>query len=459
MSQNKTHSSYANKGDLTQGSIVQHLVRLSIPMVWGIFVIVSFQLVDTFYISMLGTEPLAAISFTFPVTFILFSLTMGMSIATSSVLSRQIGEGNDDRVKRIASHGLIFALLVGIVLAVIGIAVMDPVFKAMGATDDMLPIIRDYMLIWFGGSYFLSVPMVGNAAMRAAGDSRIPAVIMTVVALTNVILDPLLIFGLLGFPALGVKGAALATVIANIAGMCASVYVLYARKKMIFQDGICFRHFGDSVKRLAFIALPVGITGMIQPVANAFIISLLAVYGAETVAAYGVATRLEAFAFVILMALATGMAPIVGQNWGAKKFDRVHETLNKVFAFAGSWSLFIAIIFMLGAQFIAGLFSDNPEFIDTARMYFWIVALTYVPGNLIAGWGSAFNAMGMPQRSFIMSALRLLVLQVPLAYIGSYYWGLSGVFCAIATTNLVTGVGFHLWNSHTCQRKEQEVGS
>ncbi len=454
MTKSNINPAHANKGDLTKGAVASHLVRLTVPMIWGIFAIISFQLVDTFYISMLGTEPLAAITFTFPITYVIFSMVMGLTISMSSVVSRQIGEGNQDKVKRITTHGLMLAFLTGIVLAVLGFIFMNPMFRAMGADEAMIPMIREYMVIWFLGSVFITTPMVGNAAIRAGGDTLLPALIMTVVAVVNVILDPILIFGMFGFPRMELQGAAIATVFANICAMLAGLYVLHFRKKMICRDGLHLNLFGDSAKRLSYIALPAGLTGTIQPLTNAVIIALLAGYGAETIAAFGVVSRLEAFAFTIIMALATGMAPIIGQNWGAKKFDRVRETLNKAFLFAALWSLFVAVIFIIFAEPLAALFSkdNSPEFIHIAALYFWIVALTYIPGNLVAGWGSAFNAMGNPKRSVMMVVVKLLIMQIPLALLGNHYFGVVGIFGSMALTNALAGTAFHIMNMRHCRR-------
>lgn len=452
---------YAHKGNLTEGPVQKHLIRLSLPMVWGIFAVISFQLVDTFYISLLGIKPLAAVSFTFPVTFIVFSLIMGMGIAMSSVLSRQIGTGDMEAVKRIASHGVILALLAGLALAIIGFSLMKPVFSLMGADETMMPIIYDYMSIWFAGSIFITMPLVGNAAIRASGDSFVPAMIMTITAVVNIVLDPLLIFGLLGFPEYGVQGAAIATVFANGCAMIAGLYVLYTKKKLICAESLFRRWhlFGNSVKRLAVIALPAGLTSSIQPLTNAVIISLLAGYSAEAVAAYGVVTRIEAFSFTTIMALATGMAPIIGQNWGAGKFGRVNETLRTAFIFSALWSLLIALIFILFGRPIVALFADEggAEITRIGALYFWIVALTYIPGNLVPGWGSAFNAMGMPQRSFAMIVIKLLIINIPLALIGGHYFGIIGIFGAIAITNVVTGITFHILNMRLCRKKEHNI--
>lgn len=452
---------YAHKGNLIEGDLTKHLIRLTLPMVWGIFIIISFQLVDMYFISLLGTKQLAAVTFTFPVTYTIFSMIMGMGISMASVLSRQIGGGDQDTVRRIATHGVFLAFTAGLILAVLGYLLKDKIFTAMGADPAMMPLIDDYINVWFAGAVFVTTPFVGNAAIRATGDTMAPAIIMTIAAIVNLILDPIMIFGLFGFPRLEIQGAAISTVFANFCAMGAGLYVLAAKKHLITRESLLHRWhlLGDSLKKLALIAVPAGITSSIQPLMNAVIISLLATYGAQTVAAYGVVTRIEAFFFVVIMALATGMAPIIGQNWGAKKFDRVNKTLYSALIFAASWSLFVAAVLLLFGKHIIGLFAedDAQHFAHVGMLYFWIVALTYAPGNLVPGWGSAFNAMGMPQRSFMMIFVKLIVLNIPLAYAGAHFYGIAGIFGSIAITNLTTGLFFHWRNMRLCHDREEKA--
>ncbi len=445
------------KGDLTQGSVTRHLVRLTLPMIWGLAAMISFQLVNTFYISMLGTKALAAITFTFPVTFTIFSLTLGMSIATSSVISRQIGRGNWPRVRRLTTHALIMAFILGLVLAVGGYFLMHPVFRAMGANEELMPLIDSYMTIWFAGCVFINMPVVGNAAIRATGDTYFPAMVMTVAAVANAVLDPILIFGLLGFPRLEMQGAAISTVFSNGCALLAGLYVIGAHKKMLSRSRHHMRLFGDSAKHILFIAIPAGITSIIQPVTNAVITALLAKYGHDAVAAFGIVSRIEAFAFITIMALAIGMAPIIGQNWGAEKYDRVRETMKNAISFACLWSLFVAAVLVLFARPVAGLFSREAGVIQTAVLFFLIVPPTYVLGNLVPGWSSAFNAMGLPQRSALMIFIRLVVVNIPLVIIGARLYGIAGIFGAIAVTNIVTGIAFHLWNRAFLNKKAAAV--
>ena len=447
-----------NKGNLTQGKVSKHLKRLTVPMIWGILAILSFQLVDTYYISLLGTQALAAITFTFPVTMVIFSLIMGMGIAMSSVLSRQIGQGSAENVRRIATHGIVLAFVIGILLAIGGILLHNQIFRAMGADAGMLPLIHQYMMIWFAGAVFVTLPMVGNASIRATGDTMTPALIMTIAAVFNAVLDPVMIFGLFGFPRMELQGAALATVIANGMAMLAGLYVLAVKKKILTLEPH-WHLLGDSAKKLFMIALPAGLTSILQPVTNATLIYFLTDFGTEAVAAFGAVSRVEAMAFVIIMALAVGMSPVLGQNWGAKRFDRVHETLKIALSFAVIWSLFIALILGVFARQIGSLFSDDSDVIRIAALFFWMVPISYAAGNLVPGWGSAFNAIGYPQRSFLMLFVKLFVLQIPLAWAGHLWFGVPGVFGAIAVTNLVTGLGFHFLNRRFCFQKQQEAAA
>ena len=455
---NKNSLPCQNKGDLTKGPVKQHLIRLTIPMIWGLLAIISMQLVDTYYVSLLGTKHLAAISFTFPVTYMVFSFILGFGIAASSVVSRLIGEKETDTVQRVVSHALILAALITACLSIIGIVFHDSVFKTMGAQGPMLSLVRDYMITYLMGSSFLALLLVGNSSMRAAGDTKTPALIISAIALVNVVLDPLLIFGLFGFPRLELEGAAIATVIANAGGALTILYVLYARKKMIsLKHARRMDLFGNSARRILLIALPVGLTNAIQPFVNSVIMALLAAHGAEAVAAYGVATRIEAFAFIILMALATGMAPVIGQNWGAGKFSRVHETLKLAMGFNVLWSLFIALTLGLLAGPIAELFSDDPMVIRYATLFFWMVPFSYAFSNLLMGWVSAFNAMGMPQRSLVMIVVKMLLLMIPAVYLGNSFYGVKGIFAAIALVSTISGTTFHILSWRSCLAKEKKA--
>lgn len=448
------------KADLTEGDVKTHLWNLSMPMVWGIGAIISFQLVDTYYISLLGTDELAAMSFTFPITFIVYSVIMGFSIALASVVARLIGEGRTDDVRRVTTHGIALVALVSLTMSVLGILFSDRIFEAMGAAPHIRELIHQFMHTWFAGGVFISVPMVGNAAFRAAGDSKTPAIIMVTVAIANAVLAPIFIFGLFGMPRLELFGAALTTVIANACAMFAGLYFLAHKYRVVAARYLTnWLGFGDSCRRLLPIAMPAALTNVLPPLVNGYITKLLATSGAGAVAAFGIATRIEALIFIPVMAAAIGMAPIIGQNFGARKLDRVRTVLGHAINFNIVWSLAMAMVLAILARPLAGVFSTDPEVVHVATMFFLIVPISYACGNLLNGWSSAFNAMGMPIYSFWSIVLKMIVIMVPAVTIAHHLAGIPGLFVAIMLVNIVTGVVVHVYGMRMCLQKQNKAAS
>ncbi len=435
----------ARKVDLTTGDVRAHLVRMTIPMTWGILMLISFQLVNTYWVSKLGTDDLAAMSFTYPVTFAIFSIFLGFGIAISSVVSRLIGAGQFDDVKRVVTHGLVLVFITSLLVAIVGHIFMHPIFHAMGADDAMIARIDDYMLLYWWGTFFICMPIVANSSLRAGGETIIPAIVMTVAAVANAVMDPLLILGMYGFPRLELQGAAISNIIANACAMIVCLTIM-ARRKMICMSYLKDLHkFKDSAKRLLMIALPAGITNMLPAIYNSVVVSILTASGAAAVAAYGVVNRVESFAFVILIGLASGMTPIVGQNFGAKNFDRIRETMNDVLFFSLLWSVFVGVVLTVFSAPIAQIFSNDINVQKIIIHYFVIVAFCFPFAFVSNGWSSAFNALGKPQIAVAILFTKTILIMIPAAIIGYKIGDIVGVFWAIAIAHTITGAVIHLW--------------
>ena len=435
---------------LTEGAIGNRLVKLTLPMVWGIFALVAFNLADTYYVGQLGTNQLAAMSFTFPVVMTLGSLAMGLGIGASSIIARAIGQGDRSRVQRFTTNSLTLGVAAVALLSSIGLLTIDPLFKALGASSEVLPYVRQYMQIWYFGMVFLVIPMVGNSAIRASGDTLIPSLIMTCSAGFNILLDPLLIFGLWGLPELGLSGAALATVFSRAVTLIASLLVLKFKKDMLSS------HFPDLEETLAcwrdilYVGLPAAGTSMITPISIGIITSLLAVHGSVTVAGFGVASRVESFAMIVLMALAASISPFVGQNWGAGKYGRVAKALQQSYLFCLGWGVLMAVLLAAAASSIVPLFNNNEEVIAIATTYLWIVPISYGTAGMIQVTNSAFNALGRPIPAVIITVLRMFVLYIPLAYLGSRWLGATGIFMAATVSNVLVGIAAYWWSRRAC---------
>ncbi|MGD1854993.1 MAG: MATE family efflux transporter [Leptolyngbyaceae cyanobacterium] len=436
--------------NLTEGPVTQQLITLTIPMVWGVFAIIAFNLVDTYFVGQLGTAQLAAMSFTFPVVMTLGSLAMGLGVGASSVIARAIGEGDMSRVQRFTTNSLTLALTTVILFVSLGLLTIDPLFKALGAGPDVLPYVRDYMRIWYFGMVFLVVPMVGNSAIRAAGNTLTPSIIMTLSAAVNIVLDPLLITGALGFPRLEIQGAAIATVIARGTTLVASLLVLRFKENLLSTK---FPDLDETLwcwKDILTVGLPAAASSMITPISIGVIISFLAIHGPAAVAGFGVASRLESFALITVMALSASMGPFVGQNWGAQQFERVRTAIGQSFLFCIGWGLLMAVALGLGGRSLSTFFNQDPAVISVATQYLWLVPISYGTAGIIQVSSAAFNAMGKPIPSIIMTVARMFVLYIPLAYLGSRIAGPTGIFVAALISNLGVGIGAYGWNRRVC---------
>ncbi|MFC2165559.1 MATE family efflux transporter [Acidobacteriota bacterium] len=428
---------------LVEGPIGRILFKLTVPMIFGVLGMVAFNLVDTFFVGKLGTMELAALSFTFPVIFAIASLALGIGIGASAVISRAAGEGDEQKVKSLTTDSLILSLLFVAIIIVVGLLTLEPVFRLLGATDELIPLIKQYMIIWYPGMIFVVIPMVGNNAIRAIGDTKTPSAIMLIAVTVNGIMDPLLIFGLGPFPRLELAGAAIATVIARASTLIVSLYVLIFREQMITFARRNLADIIESWKRILYIGVPAAGTRIIVPVVMGVITRLLASYGPESVAAFGVAARLEFFALAVVWALASVIGPFVGQNWGAGKFDRVRLGIRMSERFAVLWGLGMCLLLVILAEPAASIFSSNPAVTSTIVLYLRIVPLAFGAGGVIILNASALNVLNRPLHATFLIFLQMVVFYIPLAHLGSRVFGLQGIFGGAAVAYIVAGVSAH----------------
>lgn len=430
---------------LTEGPVGPALRSLMLPMMLGMVALLSYNLADTYFVGQLGTLELAAISFTFPVAFIVGAITMGFGIGTSSVVARLFGADQRDDVAHVTLHAILLGVLTGIVVVAIGLATIEPVFRALGADDQTLPLIERYMEIYYLGGVFLVLPLITNSVLRASGDATTPAKLMTVAAGLNIALDPLLIFGLGPVPALGIEGAAIATVAANFLTMCASIGVIYFRERLISFDALRPDLVLDSWRRILHVGIPSMTSSLVAPLTTAFITYQVAQFGTAAVAGFGVASRVEGLALLALIALSASVTPVVGQNFGAGLYDRVRDSMRWCYRFSLVYGLGVAGLLALTHQWIAGLFTEDPEALATAGLHMTIVPWSYAALGGAMTVNSAFNAIGKPMPAMYVSLCRTALLYAPLAFLFAWAFGLVGVFAAACTANFVAGGVGTLW--------------
>lgn len=443
---------------LVQGPVGKTLIKLTIPMVVGVLGMVLFNLADAFFVGQLGTTELAALSFTFPVVLVIASLALGLGTGASAVISLAIGEGDRHKMQRLTTDSLLLALLIVACFVVIGLLTIDPLFHLLGATPEILPLIKQYMNIWYFGMIFVVIPMVGNNAIRATGDTKTPATIMLVAVAMNFVVDPLLIFGLGPFPRLELRGAAISTVCARATTMLVALYVLAHREKMLTFQKPSLREVINSWKKVLYIGLPTAGTRMIVPLTTGVITGILAKYGPAAVAGYGVSTRIEFFSLSVLRALSVVLAPFVGQNLGANKLHRVIAGIRYSKRFSLVWGAAMYILLAAAARPIASIFSDNPQVISIIVLYLRIVPLGYGLQGVLVLCAASMNVLNKPMQAAALAIVQMFVFYVPLAYAGSHLYGPPGVFGALALAYLGAGIAAHfVLNRYLVERKRAAI--
>ena len=435
MSSQKAQNQTSN---LTEGNIAKTLRRMTIPMILGMVMMMSFGLIDTFFVSLLGTDQLAAISFTFPVTFTVISLNIGLGIGTSAVIGKLQGKGEITKAKLFASGSLTLAFILVSVLSAIGYLLITPIFTMLNATDNLMPYIHDYMGVWYFSSVFLSVPMVGNSVLRACGDTRTPSIIMAAGGGLNALLDPILIFGFGPIPAMGIQGAALATLIAWLIGASYILYLLAVKRKLILPRLLSFAELTESGREVLRIGLPAAGANMLTPIAGGVMTAVVANYGAEAVAAWGVGNRMESIASIVILALSMTLPPFISQNTGANKPERVEAAYALTMKFILIWQLAVYLIMMLLSSLIADTFAKEKEVATLIQQFLMIVPLGYGLQGIVILTNSSLNAMHKPMLALGLSVIRLFVFFVPISVAGSMLFGLNGLFWGTVVANIAT---------------------
>jgi putative MATE family efflux protein len=440
------------KARLTEGPVGRHLIDMTVPVLFGIATMMGQSLVDTWFIGQVGDAELAAYSFGFPILMIVTSVAIGLGAGTSSVVARAIGADDHRRARRLATDSLFLSFLMTAIISVIGIMTIEPLFLLLGAPAEMLPLISSFMTILYTGVPFVVVGMVGMASMRATGDTRLPSMLMVLAAVLNVILDPILIFGIGPIPAMGLDGAAMAALLARATIFVGTVYLMRYRLDMISFNKPDLGEMRKSWTDILHVGIPAAGTNAIVPLGAAVVTAMIARYGPEAVAGFGVASRIESMMLVLYYALSAIIGPFVGQNLSAGRKDRILDSLWHCTRFCLLSGLAIAVILGATSGFLAGLFSDSADVISVTQQFLWIVPISYGAYGMVMVMNAAFNGMGQPMPGVWISVSRIAVLYVPLAAVGMWLFGVAGIFAAYAAANIISGFGAYAWARSTVNR-------
>lgn len=434
-----------NKARLIEGPVGPTLIRLVVPMIWGVMAVMSQSIVDAYFVGQLGTEELAAIAYILPIAFFVTSMTLGVTVGTSAVLARQIGAENWDQVRRTVSHAILLGLSLILGLLILGVLGIDQILALQDVPETSWTMIKSYLSIWMWSMFPLVIAMITNGAMRAHGDSLASSSILITAALANALLDPILIFGFGDFEGMGLEGAAWASFGANIVAAALALRYLLFRDKLIDWSMPGWVELRANWSAVLVIGVPSALANMVTPASRALLNRIITEFGAPAVAGFGVVFQLEMLSLIVPLALSSIIGPFIGQNLGAGRIDRMQEAMKLVLGFSFVYGIAVMVLLAVTAPWIAKQFVDENQAIAVITGYLWAVPWSYGFYAVIMMTGAAFNSIGNPRPNFVLYSVRLLAIYVPAAWIGAYCFGIWGIIAASALSNIVVGAMALYW--------------
>jgi putative MATE family efflux protein len=452
--------------ELTEGGIVRPLVFLSLPIVVTNLLQTAYNLADTFWLGQYSTAALAAISFAFPMVFLLISLGMGLSVAGSVLVAQHTGAEERDQAEYAASQTVTFALLASTFLGVAGYPFVRPFLAFLGASPAVLPGATAYMQVIALGLPFMFGFFVFISLMRGAGDTVTPMVVMFGTVVLNVALDPFLIngwtlvanapvVGTVSFPELGIQGAAVATVVSRSLALLVGLAVMTSGTRGIQIHPSDMRPDFEYLRKILEIGVPASIEGTGRALSINALLLVVGLFSTPVVAAYGIGTRVFSVIFLPAIAVARGVETMSGQNIGAGKYDRA-ERANYVAA-SGLFVVLSALgvlIFLVPTP-IVGVFTDDPTVLETGATFLRYAALSFGFIGIMRAFTGGFRGAGNTLVAAVISIVTLAGIRFPVAYVASqfslpipytqYVSGARGIWVAFFVSNVAGAAIAWLW--------------
>ena len=403
------------------------LFTLALPTITAMVVQTTYNMVDMVFVGRLGTAALAALTFSFPLYFILVSVNTGMGVGLNSLISRQLGAGEHEKAENSAMHGLAISLLSALGLFLLFLWMSRPLFFLLGARNQVLELAVSYMNIIAAGSFFMFTSYAIHSTFTAQGDTFTPMKVQITGLVMNIVLDPLFIFVLKK----GVPGAAIATIISQGCGLL--LFIWYLRKKSFLQ--LSLKHFSGrlaTVGEILRIGVPASLTMLLMAFYIMFLNRFMAHFGTEYVAAFGMASRLESAVVMPLVASAIALLTLTGMFHGAKKFPLLIQTFHFTLKVNIIYALGMGILFFIFPDIFLSIFTTRKDLLAIGAAYMKIEVFTFplMAVNITAN--RTMQGMGWGLPGITMNLIRIFVVAIPLAYVFVYLLHFSYLSIAVA---------------------------
>ncbi len=419
--------------DFTSGKLSRAIFLLSVPMVLEMMLESVFAVVDIFFVSKLGPDAIATVGLTESVITLVYAIAIGLSMATSSMVSRRIGEKNPEAAGVVAVQAILAGILISLVIAIPGALFAGQILELMGASPVIVREMQGYTAWMLGGNVVIMLLFIINAIFRSAGDAAVSMRVLWFANLLNIVLDPLLIFGFGSFEGFGIKGAAIATTTGRGLAVIFQFYLLFFGKKRI---QLKLHHIRlDVLVMWQLIRISFGGIGQYLIATSSWIgmVRIISVFGSVALAGYTIAIRIIIFALLPSWGLSNAASTLVGQNLGAKQPNRAEKSVW-VTAWANMILLaFVGVVLMVFSDFFIRLFIDDAEVIRAGALGLKIISAGFIAYGLGMVMVNAFNGAGDTITPTWINLFCFWLFEIPLSWLLAIPAGLgeTGVFLAI----------------------------
>lgn len=445
--QNKS-SNHLEGQDLTRGSVLKEMWAIAWPMMLSVFFYTLYNIVDAFWVSKLSPESIAAVSISQITLFLMAALSMGITVGSGVLMSMNIGAKNIKEAERVLGQSFVLAAIAAVFFTIISLIFRNELLVASGASGSIFAPALEYFTITSAGSILFFILITIMFAFNSQGDTFTLTKLFALSTVVNVILDPLLIFGWYGFPALGISGAAYATLISQ------AVFIVFAIRSLSSVHRRIRFYFSnltlkwESVKDVMVIGIPASLTQVINPIGVAGLMFLTSLGFKENgTIAYTIGSRVEFLGFLPAVGFGFAAMALIGQNIGAGNIKRAKESFADALKYGFIAATALGILAVIFADQIISIFTSDPEVTKYALSYMWTVSLSY--GFLAATMveANAFQAIGKSWPGFWIFFLKFIVISLPISYLTTqvYHLPITAVWIAIIAGNVIPSIVGYFW--------------
>ena len=416
----------------------QLLVGMAVPIMLSMLVQALYNIVDSIFVSMVSEAALTAVSLVFPVQNLMIAVGVGTAVGINAVLSRRLGEKNYEAAEKVANNGIFITVLSYIAFAVFGIVGSRPLLAVMTTNTQVAEMGAQYMFICTVLSFGMFMQITVERILQVTGKTVYQMCSQLTGAIVNIILDPIMIFGLLGCPKMGVAGAALATVIGQFCGMFVGLAINHVKNHEVRLNLRGFKPEGRIIRSIYQVGLPSIIMQSISSVMTFGMNQILIGFTETAVAVFGVYFKLQSFVFMPIFGLNNGMVPIIGYNYGARRPERVNATIKLAMLYATGIMLVGFAVFQLVPGALLGFFDASADMLAIGRPALRIISLSFIFAGVCVICSSTCQALGFGMYSLYISVTRQLVVLVPAAYLLSLTGALDNVWLSFPIAEIIS---------------------